>query len=213
MAARLKDRSVVEGRSRNAFLSVGAWLWVVVLLVGIYLAGTGLLRVRAQAAQQPQTATEPQPTTQSNPQSANGPAAQTDGADELLKEFPADSASKAANDPRDGHPDTPPGTTAPQPEDLAPADNEPEPAAAAVPAPLPAAAAPAPPAFIELPSDPKQREVAIECNDLLKMALDLKTAVDKSTKDELSLDVVRRAGELEQYAHRVRNGTRMTAGR
>ena len=43
-----------------------------------------------------------------------------------------------------------------------------------------------------------------ECADLLKMATDLKTAVDKSTKDELSLTVVRKASDIEQWAHKVR---------
>jgi hypothetical protein len=55
-------------------------------------------------------------------------------------------------------------------------------------------------------ADPNRPEVARQAADLLKMATDLKAAVDKSTKDELSLAVVRKAGELEQLAHRVRSG-------
>jgi hypothetical protein len=214
MAARRIGRPLVEGRSRNGFRSCAVWACVAVLLAGLYVASAGLRGVRAQSAQQPQSANGQQPATQPNAQSDDSSSTLTDGADELLKEFPADSASKAATDPRDGHTDTPPGTPAPPPDDSAQADDEPPLATTAEPAPAPAAApAPPPPAFIELPSDPKQRQVAIECNDLLKMALDLKSAVDKSTKDELSLDVVRRAGELEQYARKVRNGTRMTAGK
>jgi hypothetical protein len=52
-----------------------------------------------------------------------------------------------------------------------------------------------------------RQEVARECADLLKMATDLKTEVDKTTKDTLSLTVVRKAGEIEQLAHKVRTGT------
>jgi hypothetical protein len=80
----------------------------------------------------------------------------------------------------------------------------------------PASAIPAPPispAAIEALKDPRQRQVASECADLFKMATDLKTAVDKSTKDELSVEVVRKAGEIEQYARKVKDGTRLTAGK
>lgn len=45
------------------------------------------------------------------------------------------------------------------------------------------------------------------------MATDLKAAVDKSNKDELSVDVVRKAGEIEQYARKVKDGTSLTAGK
>jgi hypothetical protein len=50
-------------------------------------------------------------------------------------------------------------------------------------------------------------EAAAEAADLLKMATALKTEVDKSTKDTLSVTVVRKAGEIEQLAHKVRTGT------
>jgi type VI protein secretion system component VasF len=52
-----------------------------------------------------------------------------------------------------------------------------------------------------------RQDVARACADLLKMATDLKTEVDKTTKDTLSLTVVRKAGEIEQLAHKVRTGT------
>lgn len=45
------------------------------------------------------------------------------------------------------------------------------------------------------------------------MATDLKVEVDKTTKDELSLGVVRKAGELEQFARKVRGDPRLTAGK
>ncbi len=48
-------------------------------------------------------------------------------------------------------------------------------------------------------------EVARQCAELLKLATDLKAAVDKTSATTLSVTVVRKAGEIEQLAHRVRN--------
>jgi len=48
--------------------------------------------------------------------------------------------------------------------------------------------------------------VAGDCADLLKMATDLKIEVDKTTRDTLSVTVVRKAGEIEQLARKVRTG-------
>lgn len=53
----------------------------------------------------------------------------------------------------------------------------------------------------------QQQQVADEAADLLKMATDLKAAVDKTTKDTLSVGVIRKAGQIEQLAHKVRTGT------
>jgi hypothetical protein len=39
------------------------------------------------------------------------------------------------------------------------------------------------------------------------MAAELKTEVDKTTRDTLSVAVVRKAGEIEQLAHKVRTAT------
>ena len=55
--------------------------------------------------------------------------------------------------------------------------------------------------------DARKQQIASECADLLKMATDLKTEVDKTTKDTLSVTVVRKAGEIEQLAHKVRTGS------
>ena len=49
-----------------------------------------------------------------------------------------------------------------------------------------------------------ETEVARQCADILKMATELKAEVDKSRKDQLSVPVVRKAGEIEQLAHKVR---------
>lgn len=57
----------------------------------------------------------------------------------------------------------------------------------------------------ESPANAKQ-DAAGEAADLLKMATALKAEVDKSTKDTLSVTVVRRAGEIEQLAHKARMG-------
>lgn len=49
-------------------------------------------------------------------------------------------------------------------------------------------------------------EVAKQCSDLLKMATDLKAAVDKSSKDTLSVAAMRKAGQIEQFARKARTG-------
>jgi type VI protein secretion system component VasF len=76
--------------------------------------------------------------------------------------------------------------------------NSPNPAAAAqsMPASAPAAAA----------GDPQKQEIVDEAADLLKLATALKSEVDKSNKDTLSVTVVRKAGQLEQLAHKARTG-------
>ena len=51
--------------------------------------------------------------------------------------------------------------------------------------------------------DPRQQQVAGESAGLLKMATDLKADLDKTTKDTLSVTVVRKAGEIEELAHKV----------
>jgi len=55
--------------------------------------------------------------------------------------------------------------------------------------------------------DSEKQELASECAQLLQMAAALKTEVDKTTKDTLSITVVRKAGEIEQLAHKARSGT------
>jgi len=58
----------------------------------------------------------------------------------------------------------------------------------------------------EAAEDANRREIASECADLLKMATALKAEVDKSNKDTLSVAVVRKAGEIEQFARQLRGG-------
>jgi hypothetical protein len=45
---------------------------------------------------------------------------------------------------------------------------------------------------------------------LLKLATDLKTEVDKTTKDTLSLGVIRKADEIERLAHDVKEKMKLT---
>jgi hypothetical protein len=54
--------------------------------------------------------------------------------------------------------------------------------------------------------DQTKQGVAGEASALLKMATALKSEVDKTTKDTLSVAVVRKADEIEQLAHKVRLG-------
>jgi hypothetical protein len=72
--------------------------------------------------------------------------------------------------------------------------------------PAPAAAQPQNPPPGNAGND-AQQQIASECADLLKMATDLKSEVGKTTKDTLSVTVVRKASEIEQLAHKVRAGS------
>ncbi|MGD1064474.1 MAG: hypothetical protein ABR860_14535, partial [Terracidiphilus sp.] len=86
--------------------------------------------------------------------------------------------------------------------------------AAAAGAPEKVASAPAPaagqqekPPTGNTADEAQKQEIASECADLLKMATDLKSEVGKTTKDTLSITVVRKAGAIEQLAHKVRTGS------
>ena len=50
----------------------------------------------------------------------------------------------------------------------------------------------------------QKKQIADDCANLFKLANSLKAEVDKTTKDELSVTVVRKAGEIEQLAHKMR---------
>jgi NAD(P)H-dependent flavin oxidoreductase YrpB (nitropropane dioxygenase family) len=56
----------------------------------------------------------------------------------------------------------------------------------------------------DAPSTDRRKQIADESAILLKMATDLKTEVDKTTKDTLSLSVIRKAGQIEKLAHNVK---------
>jgi hypothetical protein len=50
----------------------------------------------------------------------------------------------------------------------------------------------------------RSKQIAADSARLLKLATDLKAEVDKTTKDELSINVIRKADEIEKLAHSVR---------
>jgi len=54
------------------------------------------------------------------------------------------------------------------------------------------------------PTDEQKKQIADNCANLLKLASNLKAEVDKTTVNELSVSVVRKAGEIEQLAHKMR---------
>ncbi len=54
----------------------------------------------------------------------------------------------------------------------------------------------------------RQQEIRKDTEKLLELATELKQAVDKSNKDTLSLDVVRKAEEIEKLAKQVKSKMR-----
>jgi nitric oxide reductase activation protein len=58
----------------------------------------------------------------------------------------------------------------------------------------------------------RKKQIADESARLLKLATDLKVEVDKTTKDTLSLNVIRKADEIEKLAHTVKEQMRPAAG-
>lgn len=56
----------------------------------------------------------------------------------------------------------------------------------------------------------RQRDIQRDTEQLLKLATELKNAVDKSNENMLSLDVIRKADEVEKLAHSVKE--KMRAG-
>jgi hypothetical protein len=56
----------------------------------------------------------------------------------------------------------------------------------------------------------QEKQIADDSARLLKLATDLKAEVDKSTKDTLSITVIRKADEIERLARNVREKARPT---
>jgi nitric oxide reductase activation protein len=50
----------------------------------------------------------------------------------------------------------------------------------------------------------RQKRLVADTDKLLALATDLKAQVDKSTKDTLSVDVIKKAEEIEKLAHSVK---------
>jgi len=58
----------------------------------------------------------------------------------------------------------------------------------------------------------RKRQIAEDSAKLLKLATDLKAEVDKTTKDTLSLSVIRKAEEIEKLAHDVKEKMKLNMG-
>ena len=58
----------------------------------------------------------------------------------------------------------------------------------------------------------RRKQIAEDSARLLKLATDLKSEVDKTTKDTLSLGVIRKADEIEKLAHSVKEKMKLTVG-
>jgi hypothetical protein len=56
----------------------------------------------------------------------------------------------------------------------------------------------------------RRKQIADDSARLLKLATDLKSEVDKTTKDTLSLSVIRKADEIEKLAHGVKEKMKLT---
>ncbi len=58
----------------------------------------------------------------------------------------------------------------------------------------------------------RKKQIAEDSARLLKLANDLKAEVDKTSKDTLSLTVIRKADEIEKLAHAVKEKMKLTVG-
>lgn len=58
----------------------------------------------------------------------------------------------------------------------------------------------------------RQADIRNDTDKLLQLATELKSAVDKSNEHLLSLDVVRKADEVEHLAHRVKEKMKEAVG-
>jgi hypothetical protein len=64
----------------------------------------------------------------------------------------------------------------------------------------------------EAPEAERREQIAADSARLVKLATELKAEVDKSSKDTLSVSVIRKADEIEKLAHSVKEKTRLAAG-
>jgi hypothetical protein len=58
----------------------------------------------------------------------------------------------------------------------------------------------------------RKKQIADESTQLLSMALALKAEVDKTTKDTLSINVIRKADEIEKLARTVKEKMKQSSG-
>ena len=64
----------------------------------------------------------------------------------------------------------------------------------------------------EAANSERKRQIADESAKLLKLAEDLKSEVDKTGNDTLSLGVIRKANEIEKLARDVKEKMKLTVG-
>ena len=62
------------------------------------------------------------------------------------------------------------------------------------------------------PGAEHKRQISDDSARLLTLAMALKAEVDKTNKDTLSLNVIRKADEIEKLAHSVRDKMKVTVG-
>jgi hypothetical protein len=67
------------------------------------------------------------------------------------------------------------------------------------------------PASAQMAGSPQDRRADAASSALLKLATELKAAVDKSTKDTLSVGVIRKADEIERMARGMKDKYRASA--
>lgn len=58
----------------------------------------------------------------------------------------------------------------------------------------------------------RKKQITDDSTKLLSMAIALKAEVDKTTKDTLSLNVIRKADEIEKLAHNVKEKMKQAVG-
>jgi hypothetical protein len=63
---------------------------------------------------------------------------------------------------------------------------------------------------VDAASVERKRQITDDSARLLKLASDLKAEVDKTSKDTLSLGVIRKAEEIEKLAHNVKEKMKLT---
>lgn len=64
----------------------------------------------------------------------------------------------------------------------------------------------------EAADNERKKQITDESTQLLTMALALKAEVDKTNKDTLSINVIRKADQIEKLAHTVKEKMKQSAG-
>ncbi len=64
----------------------------------------------------------------------------------------------------------------------------------------------------EAANSERKKQIADDSEKLLKLATDLKTEVDKTNKDTLSIGVIRKADAIEKLAHDVKEKMKLNVG-